>query len=166
MQNHNDTIKTSATVLRKYTSYFIWKGCVWEGVGDQTELQHTDPHSIDHNYVSFSFSKAAQPGAQGPSLSGCWFSLPHLISNSSDPQLSIGGLRTLSAGCRLIFSWSGLQTNWLPVFTELFNSSTSLLLVCVTIALIQPVHGQGYYSTGFTCYLHWCISYFDSPAGS
>ena len=95
---------------------------MWEGVGDRTELQHIDPHSIGHNRVSFPFSWAAQPGTWQPSLSGCWFSLPHLISN-----------------------WSGLQTNWLPVLTELYNSSTSTQsLVDVTIALIQPVHGQGY----------------------
>ena len=63
MQNHkNDTIKTSDTVfLEKYTSHFIWKGCVWEGAGDRTELQHIDPHSIGHNRVSFPFSWAAQP---------------------------------------------------------------------------------------------------------
>ena len=30
--------------LEKYTSHFIWKGCVWEGVGDRTELQHIDTH--------------------------------------------------------------------------------------------------------------------------
>ena len=90
MQNHNDdTIKTSDTVLfEKYTSHFIWKGSkgllkvlLWEGVGDRTELQHIDPHSSGHNSISFLFSCAAQPGAWGPSLSGCWFSLPHLISN-------------------------------------------------------------------------------------
>ena len=39
--------------LEKYTFHFIWKGCVWEAVGDQTELQHIDPHSIGHNPVSF-----------------------------------------------------------------------------------------------------------------
>ena len=71
----------------KYTSHFIWKDCVWEGVGERTELQHIDPHSIGHNCVSFLFSWAAQPGGWGPSLSGCWFPPPHLISNSSDPQL-------------------------------------------------------------------------------
>ena len=45
MQNHNDdTIKTSDRVLlEKYTSHFIWKGCMWEGVGDRIELQHIDP---------------------------------------------------------------------------------------------------------------------------
>ena len=62
------------------------KGCVWEGVGDRTELQHFDPHSIGHNRVSFPFSWVAQPGAWRPSLSGCWFSLQHHFSNSSDPQ--------------------------------------------------------------------------------
>ena len=35
-------------LLEKYTSHFIWKGCVWEGVEDRTELQHIDPNSIGH----------------------------------------------------------------------------------------------------------------------
>ena len=95
MQNHNDDtiIKTSDTVLlEKYTSHFIWKGCVWEGVGDRTELQHTDPHSYGHQHF-FPVLLGCSTGGLGPSLSGCWFSLPHLISN-----------------------WSGLQTaqSWRP----------------------------------------------------
>ena len=84
---HNDTTKTSDTVLRKIYLSLYWKACVWEGVGERTELQHIDPHSIGHNRVSFLFPWAAQPGGWGPSLSGCCFSLPHLISNSSDPHL-------------------------------------------------------------------------------
>ena len=43
------------------------------------------------------------PGGLGPSLSECWFSLPHLISNSSDPQLPIGGLRAPSAGAGSLY---------------------------------------------------------------
>ena len=170
--------RATQSFRKKYTSHFIWKGCVWEGVGDRTELQHIDPHSIGHNRVSFPFSWTAQLGTWGPSLSGkcshssifsptrlisklinrClrapfagfWLSLPHLVSNSSDPQLSIGGLRAPSAGCwlslpHLVSNWSGLQTNWLPVFTELYNSSTfTFFLWASQIALIQPIHGQGY----------------------
>ena len=202
---NGDTIITSDTVLRKiYLS--LWKGCVWKGVGDRTELQHFDPHSIGHNRVSFPFSWAAQPGACGPSLSGCWFSLPHLISNSSDPKLVwsptdlsgawglpllgagflfhilsptslipnwlIGGLRAPSAGCwfslpHLVSNSSGPQlsigglnapsagcwfslphfvSNWLNFLcTELYNSSTSTFFLWASqIALIQPIHGQGY----------------------
>ena len=45
---------------------------------------------------------------------------------------------------RILSSWSGLQTNWLPVFTELHNSSTPTFLWASQIALIQPIHGQGY----------------------
>ena len=108
MQEHNgDTIKTSGhTSLEKYTSHIIWKGCVWEGVGDWTELQHNDPHSMaitaflsrspgllnrgprglvslghgPHSSI-FSPNATAQLGAWGPPSAGCWFSLPHLISN-------------------------------------------------------------------------------------
>ena len=116
-------ITTSDTVLlEKYTSHFIWKGCVWEGVGDRTELQHIDPHTYGHNCVSFPFSWAAQPRAWGPSLSGCWFSLPHLISNSSD-----------------------LQTDWISyalsyiIIQRPFSSCWRH-----NFALIQPVSGQGY----------------------
>ena len=52
---------------------------MWEGVGDRTELQHIDPHSIGHNCVSFPFSWAAQPGAWGPTLQGAGF-LYHILS--------------------------------------------------------------------------------------
>ena len=39
---------------------------------------------------------------------------------------------------------SGLQTNWLPVLTELYNSSRpSSSCGRHNFALIQPVHGQG-----------------------
>ena len=103
----NDTIKTSDTVfLKKYTSHFIWKGSKgllkvllcerW--VGGWTELQQINPHSYGHNSISFPFSWAAQPGAWGPNLSGCWFSLPHLISN------------------RLNFLCTELYNNWRPLF--------------------------------------------------
>ena len=84
------------------------------------------------------------------SLSGSWFSLPHLISNSSDPDLvwspngSVGGLRVSSAGCWL--SLPHLVPNWLNfLWTELYNSSSpTFFLWASQIALIKPIHGQGY----------------------
>ena len=112
-QQHNKDERLSS--LEKYTSHFIWKGSkellkvlLWEGLGNRTELQHIDPHSYGHNSVSFPISWAHS--------AGCWFSLPHLISN------------------RLNF-----------LCTELYNSSTPTFFLWVSqIALIQPVHGQGY----------------------
>ena len=76
------------------------KGYVCERELDtEQRLQHIDlPSPSGHHRVSFWFSWAAQPGAWGLSLSGT-------CSHSS------------------IFSPTGLQTNWLPVFTELYNSS-------------------------------------------
>ena len=118
---------------------------MWEGVGDRTELQHIDPHSFGHNRVSFPFFWAAQAGAWGLSLSGCWFSLPHLISNSCDAQLSIGGLRAPSAGCW--FPLLQLVSNWLNFLcTELYNSSRPPSCGRHNFAPIQLVHGQGYNS--------------------
>ena len=43
------------------------------------------------------------------SIAGCWLSQPHLVSNGS-----------------------GLQTNWLPVFIELYNSSTPTQYLPIT----------------------------------
>ena len=67
-------------------------------------------------------SKLSIGGSEAPSA-GCWLSLPHLVSN-----------------------WSGLQTNWLAVFTELYNSSTAPSSCGHHNWLIQPIHGQGYNS--------------------
>ena len=80
-------------------------------------------------------------GPGGPSLSGTCSSFQHLLST------------------------------WLNFLcTEVYNNlMPTLLPVSVTIShSIQPIHGQGYIlisSTGCTCYLHKCISYFDSLAG-
>ena len=123
--------------------------------------------------VYFPFSWAAQPGTWGPSLSvpqSSIFSPTGLIS-----KLSIGGLETPSAGCwlflpHLVSNWSDLQTDWISCALSYiivqrtpsscgrhklhsFNPYTVKFILC-------------YSSTGCTCYLHWCFSYFDSPAGS
>ena len=124
MQNTTTQWRRRATqFLEKYTSHFIWKVCVWEGVGDRTELQHIDPHSIGHNCVSFPFSCAAQPGAWGPTLLGAGF-LYRILSPT--------GL--VSKLTDFLFSPSYIIVH------------AHLLLVGVTIALIQPIHGQGYNS--------------------
>ena len=175
MRNHNDEtiIKTSDTGLeKKHTSHFIWKGCVWEGVGDPTELQHIDSHSIGHNRVSFPLSRTAQLGAWGTSFSGTHSSIQHLLSNCN---CSIGGLRAYSAGCwlslpRLVSKWSDLQTDrtsWslsyikVPRPPSFFGRHKSHSFSPSTVKIIF-----WYSSTGCTCYLHRYISYFDSPVGS
>ena len=119
-RRHNKDERHS--LLEKYTSHFIWKGYVWEGVGDRTELTHIDFHSIGHNCVSFPFSWAAQPGACGTSFSGTCSSIQYLLTN-----------------------WSDLQTDWT-------SCALSYIIVqrppssCGrhNFALIQPVHVQGY----------------------
>ena len=111
-------------------------------VGDWTELQHIDPHSYGHNSVSFPFSWAAQPRAWGPSLSWTCSSFQHLLCNYN---WSIAGVRAPSAGCW--FSLPHLISNWLNFLcTELYNNLTPTLLpASVTIShSIQPLDSQGY----------------------
>ena len=89
---------------------------MWEGVGDWTKSAvYWPPTLMAVSVVSFSFSRAAQPVAKGPSsllddgflycilsptglqnsiggpegpFGRVWLSLPHLASDVSDPQLS------------------------------------------------------------------------------
>ena len=115
---HNEDERHS--LLEQYTSHFIWKVCVWERVGDRTELQHIHPHTIGHNCVSFPFSWAAQPGSWGPILLGVGFLY-----------------RTLS------------PTSLVSKLTD-FLSTPSYIIVQRPPSwgrhnpLIQSVHGQGY----------------------
>ena len=88
------------TSLKKYTSHFIERLCVRESWRLNKDCNILTSTLMAISVVSFSFSwwSTGGPGAQ---LSAeCWLSLLHLVTNGS-----------------------GLQTNWLPVFTELYNSS-------------------------------------------
>ena len=154
--------------LEKYTSHFIER-VVRERVGDWTELEHIDPRSYGHNSVSFPFSWAAQPGAWGPSLSGTYSSFQHLLSNWSDLQLLnqvSWGPPLLGAGFlyRILSptNWTSCAPSyiivWRPPSSCRHHKSHSFNLSTVKVIF-------WYSPTGCTCYLHRCISYFDSLAG-
>ena len=65
------------------------------------------PHSYGHQRCVFLVLQGCSTGGPGAQLSaGCWLSLPHLVSKLSDLQTGLVS-----------------KTNWLPVFTELYNSS-------------------------------------------
>ena len=137
--------------LEKYISHFIWKGCVWVGVRDRTELQHIDPHSYGHNIVSFPFSCVAQWGPGGPA------SLGHGLHATSPTATAPWGPPLLGAGS-LYSILPPTDSNFLC--TELYYCFTPTQFNLSTVKVIPLIP-----STGCTCYLHRCISYFDSSAG-
>ena len=101
---------------------------MWEGVRDRTELQHIDPHCYGHQRF-FPVLLGCSTGGPGPF---CWvlFSVQHHFSISLISKLLNRGPGAHSAGCwfplrHLVSNWSGLQTDWLPVLTELYNNLTS-----------------------------------------
>ena len=90
--------------------------------------------SLQHHFSNSSNSQTAQSGAWGLPLLGagflyCILSPTGLVSKTlRSLNWSIGDLRAPSAGwcfslSHLLSKLSDLQTNWLPVFTELYNSS-------------------------------------------
>ena len=118
------------------TSHFIvrvqkglLKVCVWEGVGDRTELQYIDPHSYGRQRCVFLVPQGCSIGGPCAQLSdGWWLSLLHLISNFSEPQLNRGPQEPrgpLSAWRGFPYHISSLTPSpWLLALTELYNSST------------------------------------------
>ena len=107
-------------------------------------------------------------GPGGPASLGCWFSLPHLISNwlISNCSVGAGGPTLLDAGFLYhVLSptdWTSCAPSYIIVRrppsscgrhkSHSFNPSTVKVI-------------SWYSSTECTCYLHRCISYFDSLAG-
>ena len=101
--------------------------------------------------VSLPLPCAAQPGSWGPASLGAGFLYRILSPTGLVSKLSIGGPEAPSAGCWLSLpqlSPTGLVTK----LTDFLCSPSyiivqrPLLLVGVTLALIQPIHGQGYNS--------------------
>ena len=88
MQNTTTQWRRVTQFLEKCTSHFIWKGCMWEGVGDRTELKHFDPDSYGHQRF-FPVLQGCSTGGPGAQLSaGCWLSLPHLVTNGLVSKLT------------------------------------------------------------------------------
>ena len=130
--------------------------------------------------VSLPFSRAAQPEAWGPSLSGgSCSSIQHILTNSSDPQLVSrgGGHEGSSLYWVLVFSTSILSLTGLVSKLTDFLSSPSYIIVQRSPSSYgrHKLHSFNpstvkatlcYSSTGCTCYLHRFVSDFDSPAGS
>ena len=130
-QRHDDKQTSEDFFTKICTSHFICKvrkGCV--GLFCERELETEQncniltPTLMAVNVVSFSFSRAAQPEAQWPTLLGDGFPYCILWATSLDPNSS-GAPRAPSA-------WRGFPdhissitpTVWLLVLTKLYNSST------------------------------------------
>ena len=142
----------------------IRKGCVWEGVVTEQRQQHIDPHSYGHNSVSFPFSWAAQPGALGPASLGY---VPHSSIFSATAQS--GGPEGPSARCwfslpHLQLTWTSCHWGYIIIWRQLFFLRASQFRTQFNPLMVKVI--SWYSSTGCTCYLHRCISYFDTLAGS
>ena len=124
-----------------------------EGAGDRTELQHIDPHSYGHQHClscspgllnrrpwgplcwlqAFSTASCHQQvsklsGVPKALLQGGGFlyhilSLTHLISNSQSGVLRAPFCWVVAFPTTSCIQLLWTPTNWLPVFTELYDSS-------------------------------------------
>ena len=114
----------------------LFKVCVWEGVGDWTELQYFDPHSYGCQRCVFLVLQGCSTGGPAAQLSaGWWLSLQHLISNFSGLQTPSGFPRALSAGCG--FPYHILSIIPSDLFLQILTQ-TSVRFWCVTSS--APCH--------------------------
>ena len=70
-QRHNEDERHS--LLEKYTSHFIWKVACERELETERNCNILTPTLMAISVVSFSFSRAAQPEAWGPTLLGAGF---------------------------------------------------------------------------------------------
>ena len=177
---HIDAIITDERRLlkKKYISHFIWKVVSVRELDTEQRLQQIDlPSPSGHHRVSFSFSWAAQPCACGPSLSGTYchssiFSLTGLVSKlnqgSRGPLLLGGGfLYHISSPTHLS------PTHWLPVYTELYNSSIAHSIFGMACLLVIKRKKTVMHFTGHSLSVHqfmsvpwdfYLVPYFSQPA--
>ena len=113
---------------------------MWEGVGDWTELQHIDLHSYGHNSISFPCCSTGGLGTQSP-----WDMF--LIPASS-----------------LQLTWTSCHRGYIIIWHPLFFLRASQFRTQFNPSTVKVI--SWYSSTGCTCYLHRCISYFDGLARS
>ena len=131
----------------------LFKVCVWEGAGDRTKTAiFWPPHSYGRQRCVFLVLLMLNRGPWGLL---CWVlafftaSYQHLLSTPSQSGLP----RAPSAGCGFPYP---ISSNSVSNSTATATRTVSwlsyiivqrpLLLVSVTIALIQPIHSQGYNS--------------------
>ena len=182
MQKHNDAMKTSDTVLlEKYTSHFIWKGSKGllkvlrceKWVGNWTELQHIDPYFYGHNSVFFSVLLACSTGGLGAqplwdmvlipasSLQLIWGS--ELNSSIGGPEAPLCWVLVLSTTSFLQLIWTSCRRGYIIIWRPLFFLRASQFQTQFNPCTVKVISWDS--SAGCTCYLHRCISYFDSLVG-
>ena len=105
------------------------------------------PHSYGHNSISYPFSWLLNRGPAGPAP---W---NMVLIPASSLQLVWSPTDWTSCAPRYIIIWRPLFFLRASQFRIQFNPSTVKVI-------------SWYSSTGCTCYLHRCISYFDSWLGS
>ena len=145
MHKHNDdTIKTSDTVLWKNIPLPLFERVVCDRELETEQNCNILTPTLMAISISFPFSWAAQAGAWGPASLVTGFLYRIYSPARLIPNWLIGGLRAPSAVCWL--SLQHLVSNWLNfLYSKLYNSSTSTFFLWTSqIALIQPIHGQGY----------------------
>ena len=146
MQKHNDnTIKRSDIVLRKtYLSLYMKGLCVRGSWKTEQNCNILTPTLLAITAFLSRSPELLNRGPGGSASLGASFLCRILSPTRLILNWLIGGLRDPSAGCWL--SLPHLVSNWVNFLcTELYNSSTpTFFLWASQIALILPIHGQGY----------------------
>ena len=174
MQNHNDAIKTSGhRSLEKYTSHFIERVVYERELETEQRLQHITPTLIAITTFLFRSSGLLNRGPGGPASVVTCFSFYHPLSNSSEAlnsNCSIGGpegplcwVLVLSTASYLQLTWTSCRRGSIIIWRPLFFLRGSQFCTQFNPSTVKVI--SWYSSTGCTCYLHRCISYFDSSAG-
>ena len=137
MQSHaehnNAIIMTTGHSLKKYTSPFIWKVCVWDGVGDRTDLQHIDPHSYGHQRLF--------PALQGCSTGGLGaHSAADFLNHILSPKVLISKLVSKLTDFLSSLSYIIVQSPTQYLWNGMFDCHQAEITVMQFTVHSLPVH--------------------------
>ena len=147
-QRHNKDKRHS--LLEKYTSHFIERVVCERELDTKQNCNILTPTLLAITTFLSHSTGLLNRGPGGPVSLGAGFLYRILSPTCLIPNCSIGGLRAPSAECWL--SLPNLSPTGLVFKLTDFLSSPSYIIVqrppsscgCQNLALIQPVHGQGY----------------------
>ena len=169
-------MKTSGhSSLENYTSHFIWKDpkglprfyCVRGELETEQNCNILTP-TLMAITAFLPVLLGCSTGGLGPSLSGTWSSFQHLLSNFNCsigvPEGPLCWLLALSTACYLQLMWTSCRRSYIIIWRPLFFLWASQFRTQFNPSTVNVI--SWYSSTWCTCYLHRCICYFDSLAGS
>ena len=168
MQKHYDAMKTSEhSSLEKYTSHFIERVVCERGMKTEQNYNILTPTLLAITAFLYRSPGLLNLGLGGPVSLGHASHSSTFSPNATELQLLnrwFCWVLVLSTASYLQLTWTSCRRGYIIIWRPLFFLRASQFRTQFNPSTVKVI--SWYSSTRCTCYLHRCISYFYSLAGS